>query len=109
MKFHVHELEEGRTLLPLRDCDYYFHTMPVSIKKKETQQTFLKELNAATNGNFYFRVGSSVIELCVQLEKDEIMVEALLHYCEKRIKDEMQRVIKLDYLIHCLLKKYGLQ
>lgn len=118
-KYHINEIPKNNEVISLNECDYYFHVMPFKTnfqgKPKEfidmlkTQFTSDVVYDQKGSGRYFFKTGTTIIELCVLIEKDEVNVESYLCYSKENLAKDLYKIIKLDYLLYCLLKRFDLQ
>lgn len=79
---------------------------------------FLKELKQITNegfkmdengsGVYHFKRDNSIIELDISID-DSIDIKPYIIYQEKNVKEDIDDLMKLDYLIFSILKSNDLQ
>jgi hypothetical protein len=118
-KYHTREIPSEQEVIPLDECAYYFHIMPYKTNDEGKAREFLDMLkekfssgviyDQKGSGRYFFKRGMSVLELCITVEENMIYLDSYLCYNQGCISNELFKMIKLDYLVYCILKRYGLQ
>lgn len=118
-KWHIQEPNGYQAVAPLNNINRLFCIKEKTITLKANQLEFLKYLqkecinslsvDANGSGRYFFKAGRSILELFILIENNQMKLEPYLLYNESEIQKDIQKIICKEYIIFCLLKKWGLQ
>lgn len=118
-KWHTSSPKKFQCVSPLSDISRLFSIREKEIKLVPNQLVFLKNLQKECvnclsvdpngSGRYFFRAGKSILEIFIFIEEDIVLVKPFLLYDEELIQQDIQQVIHKEYIIYCMLKKWGLQ
>ncbi|MCK2000659.1 hypothetical protein MZM54_04560 [[Brevibacterium] frigoritolerans] len=118
-KWHIEEPNSYQSVAPLKNINRLFCIKEKVIKLEMKQMEFLKYLqkectnslsvDANGSGRYFFKAGRCIIELFILIENDQMIIEPFLLYNDNEVKEDLQKIISKEYIIFCLLKKWGLQ
>ncbi|MGN5651104.1 hypothetical protein [Bacillus sp. Brlt_9] len=118
-RWHIKEPKNYQASVPLNKINQFFCIKEKSVPVNEKRIEFLSNLNKECSssirvdnrgsGRYFFKAGRSALEIFVLVEDNEIKIEPFIFYNEHEIKNDIQKIIYKEYIIFCLLKKWGLQ
>ena len=118
-KWHISSPKKFQSVSPLSDVTRLFSIREKEIKIDPKQLDFLKQLQQECinclsidpngSGRYFFRAGNSILEIFIFIEDDVVLVQPFLLYDDIHIKQDIQRIIHKEFIIYCMLKKWGLQ
>jgi hypothetical protein len=107
----------GEEMIELTEKVALFSLRRFEGKKTEERLSFLQQLHRYSMNEYrinhcsalyFFSCGNASIELDISIEKD-ISIVPYLRYNKESIKEDMHKLIELDYLLYCILKEQKLQ
>lgn len=119
-KWHIEEPNSYESVAPLHYINRLFSIREMTIKLQPKQLEFLKNLQKECinslsvdvlngSGRYFFKVGRSILELFIFIENGQMKIEPYLLYNDKDVQEDIQKIVHKEYMIFCLLKKWGLQ
>ncbi|MED4284964.1 hypothetical protein [Priestia megaterium] len=119
-KWHIEEPNSYQSIAPLNNINRLFSIKEKTVSMEGTQLEFLKYLQKecvnsvavnTTNGSgrYFFKVGRSILELFILIENNQIKIEPYLLYNDSEVQRDIQKIVCKEYVIFCMLKKWGLQ
>lgn len=118
-KYNIKDPIRYDDVVSMGTFQYYFMVKPYKTPHKGEAKAFisiLKEHCASDymydqwgTGRYFFKAGGATIECWVAVEKGEIEIETFLSYNKETVHKDLYKIIKVDYLLYCLLKRHGLQ
>lgn len=118
-KWHIEEPNVYESVAPLNNINRLFCIKEKTLKLEAKQLEFLKYLQKeCTNslsvdpngsGRYFFKAGQSILEIFILIENSHMKIEPYLLYNEREVSKDIQRIMAKEYVIFCLLKKWGLQ
>ncbi|MDU9694224.1 hypothetical protein WKH56_07480 [Priestia sp. SB1] len=119
-KWHIEEPNSYQSIAPLNNINRLFSIKEKTVSMEGTQLEFLKYLQkecvnsvavntANGSGRYFFKVGRSILELFILIENNQIKIEPYLLYNDSEVKRDIQKIVCKEYVIFCMLKKWGLQ
>lgn len=102
----------------LNGSNFLFSLRSFEAAKEESTVQFLQglrryihpefKIDEEGSGIYFFKTGATVIELDISIN-ETVKVTPYLSYEGVLLPQDFERIVYLDHLLYCILKKHGLQ